>query len=111
MIPTPEPLVKCSVVLFVLVAAMSAAPARSQTQNACERLESLTLPQARVVEAQAMKPGEFTPPERSYAPNNNPIKNLPAFCRVLVTLTPSADSDIQSELWLPEKWNGRLQML
>lgn len=58
-----------------------------------------------------MNSGEFTPAERSYAPNNNPIKNLPAFCRVLVNLTPSSDSDIKSELWLPENWNGRLQML
>jgi feruloyl esterase len=32
---------------------------------------------------------------------------LPAHCRVAMTLTPSADSQIDMELWLPvENWNG-----
>ena len=33
---------------------------------------------------------------------------LPAFCRVAATLTPSPDSQIQMEIWLPaENWNGK----
>ena len=35
---------------------------------------------------------------------------LPAFCRVSATLTPSDDSDIKVEVWLPaEGWNGKYQ--
>jgi hypothetical protein len=32
-----------------------------------------------------------------------------AFCRVAVTLTPTADSEIMAEVWLPdaEQWNGK----
>jgi feruloyl esterase len=33
---------------------------------------------------------------------------LPEFCRVTGSITPSADSDIRFELWLPTRnWNGR----
>ena len=35
---------------------------------------------------------------------------LPAFCRVSATLTPSSDSDIKVEVWLPAaQWNGKFQ--
>jgi feruloyl esterase len=33
---------------------------------------------------------------------------IPAFCRVSLTLTPSSDSDIKTEVWLPTSgWNGK----
>ena len=36
--------------------------------------------------------------------------SLPAFCRVAATLTPSSDSDIKIEVWLPSSgWNGKFQ--
>jgi hypothetical protein len=35
---------------------------------------------------------------------------LPAFCRVRIVDSPSTDSDIRTELWLPAAgWNGRLR--
>jgi len=35
-------------------------------------------------------------------------KELPAFCRVIATLTPTPTSDIRTELWLPTAgWNGK----
>jgi hypothetical protein len=35
-------------------------------------------------------------------------KDVPAFCRVQATLTPSKDSDIKVEVWLPATgWNGK----
>jgi len=38
------------------------------------------------------------------------MADLPAFCRVAATLTPSADSDIKIEVWLPTaNWNGKFQ--
>lgn len=42
-------------------------------------------------------------------PENPPMQDLPAMCRVAGVLRPSQDSHIQFELWLPESvWNGRL---
>jgi len=44
-------------------------------------------------------------------PGTNPpqvISGLPAFCRVTATLTPTSDSSIRIEVWLPTNtWNGR----
>ena len=38
------------------------------------------------------------------------MADLPAFCRVAATLTPSSDSDIKIEVWLPAaNWNGKFQ--
>jgi len=38
------------------------------------------------------------------------FSQLPAFCRVAATLTPSSDSDIKIEVWLPASaWNGKFQ--
>jgi feruloyl esterase len=44
-------------------------------------------------------------------PAPNPYAMLPAFCRVAATLTPSSDSDIKIEVWLPDMatWNGKFQ--
>ena len=37
---------------------------------------------------------------------------LPAHCRVAAVLKPSADSQIEMEVWLPsEGWNGKFQMV
>ena len=41
---------------------------------------------------------------------NPAFASLPAFCRVAATLTPSSDSDIKIEVWLPTSgWNGKYQ--
>src|SRR5262249_4029865 len=106
----------------------------------CDSLTSLSLQNAHVTSAQMVAAGAFTPPAapgrggaargaapppaeaapaaargggrgggRGTAPN--PYASLPAFCRVAATLTPSADSDIKIEVWLPEMsgWNGKFQ--
>jgi feruloyl esterase len=66
---------------------------------ACEQLASLALPSVRITSAQTVAAATFAD-----APN------LPAFCRVTATLTPSPDSDIKMELWLPSAdWNGKFQ--
>ena len=80
----------------------------------CERLAtSLTLPATHVVAAEAVTAGRFAPPAvpgATVAPA--PLTDVPAFCRVQLTLTPSADSDIRAEIWLPlAGWNGRFQQV
>src|SRR5262245_51182419 len=68
---------------------------------ACDALASTPLPNATVTAAQTVDAG--TMPQFS---------NLPAFCRVAVTLKPTTDSDIKMELWLPAaNWNGKFQVV
>jgi feruloyl esterase len=63
-------------------------------QTPCEQLRSLPVPNATITAA------EFIP-----------AGTLPAHCRVAAVLTPSADSHIEMEVWLPtpEAWNGKFQ--
>src|SRR5881409_1748838 len=61
-----------------------------------------------------MAEGAFAPPVGSgrggRGEAGNPFKKLPAFCRVTATLTPSSDSDIRIEVWLPSTgWNGKFE--
>jgi feruloyl esterase len=76
-----------------LVLALFAAAAQ---QSPCEGLKSLTLPNTTITTAQSMPP------------RTQGAAQLPAHCRVAATLTPSNDSHIEMELWLPaENWNGK----
>jgi feruloyl esterase len=57
----------------------------------------------------APAPGNAAPQgARAGGPAPTPA-TIPAHCRVLLDLTPSSDSLIKMELWLPlaEKWNGK----
>jgi feruloyl esterase len=39
-----------------------------------------------------------------------PFSTLPAFCRIVATLTPSAASEIHMEMWMPTSgWNGNFR--
>ena len=75
----------------------------------CDSLTSLSLPDTKVTSAQLVAPGAFTLPN-----GNRPAvyKTLPEFCRVIATLTPSSDSDIKVEVWLPTSgWNHKFQAI
>jgi feruloyl esterase len=80
----------------------------------CEGLASLTMPHATITLARPVDAGDFRPAapadgaEADAAPQTfHPAR---AFCRVTATLTPSSDSDIKIELWLPAAdWNGKFQ--
>lgn len=110
--------------VFVVTAA--AGPAAAAT---CEELTALKLPNTTITAVQVVPAGGFTPPAppnanrgggagaaagRGAAPAGNPAvavyQSLPSFCRVEATLTPSSDSDIKIEVWLPTAgWNGKFQ--
>jgi feruloyl esterase len=65
--------------------------------KSCEELASLALPEAKISLAQPVTTGTF-----------EKLTNLPPFCRVAATLTPTSDSDIKVEVWLPASgWNGK----
>ena len=90
---------------LALALLLPAGPAAAAT---CESLASLKLPNATITSSQAVAAGAFTQPGgRGGA---NPFADLPAFCRVAATLTPSSESDIKIEVWLPAAgWNGKFQ--
>src|ERR1051326_7843401 len=91
--------VAATVVIAVLLASM---PANAAT--ACEKLNGLVLSNAKIDSAQMVAAGAFVQP--GGRGNTNAFARLPAFCRVAATLTPSSDSDIKAEIWLPETgWN------
>src|ERR1041384_4678209 len=76
----------------------------------CEGLSSISLPHTTITLAQPVAAGAFVAPGRGGGPGQA-LTDLPAFCRVMATLTPSSDSDIRMELWLTVEpaWNGKLR--
>ncbi len=88
--------------LVILTPLAGFAQARS-----CESLSSLTLPGTTIELAQSVAPGDLILP-RPFG--QNAWADLPTFCRVVATLTPSSDSNIGIEVWLPlGGWNGNYQ--
>jgi feruloyl esterase len=90
------------------VACLSATPAFPAT---CDSVAALALKDAKITSTQVVPTGQFSAPGgRPTAGAPNPYKELPEFCRVAATLTPSSDSDIRVEVWLPTtNWNGKFQ--
>ena len=91
--------------LLIAVALAIASHAQAAT---CEDLAALSLPNTTITIAQSVPAGSFT------TPFNQTLINLPAFCRIAATLTPSHDSNIKIEVWLPAgtagggAWNNKL---
>jgi hypothetical protein len=85
-----------------MIAIALAVAGKAATPN-CQALATLSLSKA-FVHVEEVTGGEFVPS------GGKAISNLPAFCRLEQTLTPTTDSHIQVEIWLPlEHWNGKLQ--
>jgi feruloyl esterase len=91
---------------------LTLAPATLAHAASCESVATLNLPNVKVTSAVEVAPGAFVPPgppARGGGPGG-PFAGMPTFCRIAATLTPSADSDIKIELWLPTSgWNGKYQ--
>jgi feruloyl esterase len=120
----------CAVVLAALIGGRALTAAAS-----CESLSSMTLPNTTITLARFVEAGAFVPPvsvgtTAPQGPAAPPVpagasaprgpaaptaaaqafRDLPAFCRVTATLTPSTDSDIKVEIWLPVSgWNGKFE--
>src|SRR5215469_14761829 len=91
---------RCMVLPTLLAAAVAigAAPAAAAT---CASLAGLALPDTTITAAEPVAAGTYT------APDGEVFTNLPAFCRIAATLTPTSDSNIKIEVWLPySEWNG-----
>jgi feruloyl esterase len=72
----------------------------------CGGLTTLSTPEVQIVSARTEEGGTFTPPA-----NPNTLAHLPKFCRVVIRIRPTADSDIGAEVWLPADWNSKLLAL
>src|SRR4051794_12169263 len=71
--------------------------------RSCAELTGLTIPDVAITSAQDVAAGPFTPP------GGRPL-TVPAFCRVDAVATPTTDSQIRIEVWIPAggAWNGKL---
>jgi feruloyl esterase len=84
-----------------------AASASAQTPaSTCDGLAALKLPDVTITAAVSVEAGSFRTPG---ANASAPAMNTPAFCRVAATLTPTPESHIKIEVWLPptSAWNGK----
>jgi feruloyl esterase len=85
--------------LLILVVGVGATPAGAAT---CASLVGLALPDTTITAAEPVAAGTYT------APDGEVFTNLPGFCRIAATLTPTSDSNIKIEVWMPYSgWNGR----
>src|SRR5207253_2652466 len=86
----------------------------------CDAIRAMSTPQTIVMSADLVTAGVFTPPPPpapaagvapAAAAGGAPVARepIPAHCRVKLTLKPTPDSNIYSELWMPsDNWNGKL---
>jgi tannase/feruloyl esterase len=72
--------------------------------TACGDLAGLAIPDVTIMSAGLVAEGSFTPPGSTRA------LTVKTFCRVAATASPSNDSQIAIEVWLPPAgaWNGKL---
>ncbi len=95
--------VSASLILaFAVSAEAAAAPS-------CESLRTMALPNVTIMAATSVPAGPFHAPAAAGAPAPPPVM-LPAHCRVAAVLTPSSDSHIEIEIWMPaDNWNGKFE--
>jgi len=77
----------------------------AHSQQSCADLAKASLPHTAILKAERIGAGKWVPA----ADDKNTIyRKLPAFCRVRAESHPSADSQIEIEVWLPlAGWNGK----
>src|SRR5262245_17763678 len=102
---------RIAVVIALLGAAtLDTLNAAAPAPMACESLAQVNVTNGRVLSAESVQAGAFAPPNATNANATAAFKTMPAFCRVTLKLTPSSDSDIRVEVWLPQSgWNHKLQ--
>ena len=91
-----------------IVTSVTSSPAMAAA--GCETLLSMKLSTGTITAAQSVAEGGFAPSGSGGGTPDVVFQRLPAFCRVAATLTPSPDSDIKIEVWLPVAgWNRKYQ--
>ncbi|MEQ8954086.1 MAG: tannase/feruloyl esterase family alpha/beta hydrolase, partial [Gammaproteobacteria bacterium] len=96
--------------LLALITVLLGVPHTAQAANAeqCTRLLEFRLEGASISRAELVPAGSFVADGDYAVQDAGPYAGLEEFCRVAATLTPSNDSAINMEIWLPPSaWNGR----
>src|SRR6516165_9306066 len=89
-------------VIFTALIAIALSAGRTAAASTCASQANLAFPDTTITAAESVPAGTYT------APDGEVFKNMPAFCRVAATLTPTSDSDIKVEVWMRYSgWNGR----
>lgn len=102
-------LVSSAVVGVFALPASSAQLVRQVAESAsCDRLRGLTIPDVRIESASIVPAGPMTVGARSER-DSAAGPTLPEHCRVAAVATPTTDSRIGIEIWIPVTgWNGKL---
>jgi feruloyl esterase len=96
---------RATLAIGVLLSAAGTAAAAT-----CESLSSLSLPNTTITTAQTVTAGAFSPGAGGGKGKAASFSDVPAFCRVAMTVKPSSDSDIKIEIWLPASgWNHKFE--
>lgn len=87
--------------------------------STCDSLSQLKLPSTKITLAELVPPGKFPLSRKSvsgppagppYAMVRNALDHLPTICRVVASISPTPDSDIHIEVWMPlSGWNGKFE--
>ncbi len=89
-------------ILFAALTFVAAVTASLRAES-CDALTAMRSPKVSIDVAETIQAGGLVLPS-----GNEKLPKLPAFCRVTVTLRPTSDSNIHSEIWLPSTgWNGK----
>jgi Tannase and feruloyl esterase len=106
-----KPIVVATTSLAVVLLGATAVPAATT----CEGLIHLSLPHGQVTAAQTIAGGTFNTPPGCTTGSAGCTTNigLPQFCRVAGTATPTNDSIINFEVWIPTdvSFNGKYEQL
>jgi len=92
------------------LSAATPALAATQPDARCTRIVRTALDRARIVSADLVRAGKLALPDDPAAGGSlaDRTAGLPEFCRVKISASPSRDSVVGIELWLPTRgWNGR----
>jgi feruloyl esterase len=106
-------LLRLAMILLFLAGSATRAHANAGG-DACAALNHQPLHDARILTAETVTDGSFTPPGAAApgGPGAQSFARVPPFCRVVAELTPSSDSRIKIEVWMPATgWNGKLRGL
>jgi len=73
----------------------------------CDALLQLKMPDTNIMAAERILAGAMA--DTSSPQTTSLYPRLPAFCRVQAVMRPSSDSEIKTEVWMPESgWNGKM---
>src|SRR5277367_3976581 len=91
--------------VFTLLLALLSLSFATGARASCEDLAKFPLTDGKITGAVAVAEKSTVPLALLHAALIAPAD----FCRISVTLTPSSDSQIMAEVWLPDpaKWNGK----